>query len=80
MGGLIFFLFLFIIFVGGGWMIGKFIAGLLFPDYKEKTTYIDKSVNYHFHTHNHEHKNLTVIDEETHKRGLEQFEEENSYE
>lgn len=68
-----FFVLLFIVFVGGGWLVGKFIGSILFPDREEKPTYIDKSVNYHFHTHNHEHKNLTVIDEETHRKGLEKF-------
>jgi hypothetical protein len=68
-----FFVLIFIILVGGGWLIGKFIGSILFPDREEKPTYIDKSVNHHYHTHIHEHKNLTVIDEETHRKGLEQF-------
>lgn len=70
-----FFVLLFIVFVGGGWLVGKFIGGILFPDYKEKPPYIDKSVHHHYHTHNHEHKNLTVIDEETHRKGLKKFKE-----
>ena len=51
--------------------------------------YTDNSVHHHQHIHeygdkkvineNHLHQNLTVIDEETHKRGVEQFEKENSY-
>jgi hypothetical protein len=52
---------------------------------KRRPTYIDNSVHHHTHEHgnrfisneNHLHQNLTVIDEETHKRGLEQFEKEN---
>lgn len=48
---------------------------------KKRPTYIDNSVHHHTHEHgdryisneNHLHQNLTVIDEETHKRGLEQF-------
>lgn len=49
--------------------------------------YADNSVHQHYHTHeygdkkvineNHLHQNLTVIDEETHRRGVEQFEREN---
>jgi hypothetical protein len=70
-----FFVLLFIVLVGGGWLVGRFIGELLFPEREEKPTYIDKSVNHHYHTHIHEHKNLTVIDEETHKKGLEQFKE-----
>lgn len=70
-----FFVLLFIILVGGGWLIGKAIGSLLFPEGEEKPTYIDKSVNYHFHTHKHDHKNLTVIDEETHRKGIEKFKE-----
>lgn len=94
MGALLFIIIIFVVFVGGGWLIGNTIGGLFeskssrnnIPD---KPTYIDNSVHYHVHndthehiekkiiknTHNHEHKhqNLTIIDEETHARGLGHF-------
>lgn len=66
--------------------LGGFIEYLMKKgDDVGRTTYIDKSVHYHIHEHgdkyitneNHLHQNLTVIDEETHKRGLEKFENEN---
>lgn len=57
----------------------------------ERPTYVDNSVHYHVHNdthehiakkitqnnhkHEHKHQNLTVIDEETHRRGLEKFKE-----
>lgn len=96
MGGLIFILVLLIVFVGGGWYIGRAIGGLFesksntYEDY-ERSSYIDNSVHYHVHQHEHEyvdkkitqnnhthnhkhtHQNLTVIDEETHARGLGHF-------
>lgn len=76
MGGIIFILILFVVLVGGGWYIGRSIGGALErrinePDSSSRSTYIDKSVN--FHTHHHTHQNLTVIDEETHKKGLGYF-------
>jgi hypothetical protein len=49
-------LFLFVFFVGGGWLIGKTIGGFLFRDEKsESLTFIDKSV------HHHHYDNRTVI-------------------
>lgn len=77
MGLFLFLLILFIVFVGGGWVLGKGVGNFLFPDEKEKETYIDKSVNYHYHTvinntnHNtmvnHDHKQISIIDPETKK-------------
>lgn len=89
MGGIIFILVIFIVFVGGGWLIGRSIGGLFerkSDNYEEleRSSYVDNSVHYNVHnhehidkkiTHNHEHthQNLTVIDEETHARGLGHF-------
>lgn len=59
---LLFFLILFVVFVGGGWSIGKSIGNALFPEEKkEKYTFIDNSV----HHHHHEHKHISLIDEQT---------------
>lgn len=62
---------LFIVFVGGGWVIGKAIGKALFGQSEDK--YIDKSVNYYTenHYHSHEHKNITIIDEQTREKILE---------
>ncbi len=87
MGFLIFILFLFIFFVGGGWLIGRSIGGFIGKridsNSYDKPTYIDNSVHHHLHVHehgsktvenhNHLHQNLTVIDEETHQKGLDYF-------
>lgn len=98
MGALLFVVILFVVFVGGGWLLGSTIGGLFeskndnYP-IQDKNTFIDNSVHYHVHQHEHEyvekkviqnnhienhkhdhtHQNLTVIDEETHARGLGHF-------
>jgi len=57
---------LFIVLVGGGWLVGKLVGNVLFPDKKEDTfTFIDKSVHYH------EHKNISIIDDTTKQKILE---------
>lgn len=65
---LLFILILFMIFVGGGWVLGKGLGKILFPT--EKETYIDKSVHHHYYTttHHHEHKNISIIDDNTKKK------------
>jgi hypothetical protein len=87
MDALLFVLVLFLIFVGGGWIVGRGIGGLLGSLFgaEEKPTFIDKSVHYHFHTHDtgpktikndthhHTHQHLTIIDEETHQKGVDHF-------
>ena len=56
---------LFVVFVGGGWLIGKTVAGLLFPEEKkDRNVFIDKSVHYH----HHEHRNISIIDDVTKKK------------
>jgi hypothetical protein len=57
---------LFVVLVGGGWLIGKSIGEALFPSEKDKYTFIDKSV--HHHHHHHEHKNISIIDDVTKKK------------
>jgi hypothetical protein len=76
-----------------GYKLGSGIGGVVDKmnrkrEEKRTPTYIDNSVHHHTHEHgdrylsneNHLHQNLTVIDEETHKRGLEQFEKKHSHE
>lgn len=60
-----FLLILFIVLVGGGWLLGKGIGNLLFGETKQ--TYVDRSVHHH-HYHNDnrsEHKHISIIDEQT---------------
>lgn len=65
MGFILFFLVLFIVFVGGGWVVGKSIGNALFPGEKEeKYTFINNIT----HVHHHEHKNISIIDDDTKKR------------
>ncbi len=52
----------FVVFVGGGWLIGKTVGNALFPsEKKDRNVFIDKSVHYH------EHKHINIIDEATRK-------------
>ena len=68
MGLFIFILVVFVLFVGGGWLLGKLFGNFLFPTEKEdKFIFIDKSV----HHHHHEHKTITVIDDVTKKKVFE---------
>lgn len=64
MGFFIFFLVLFVLFVRGGWLIGKWTGNTLFPEKDDKFTFIDKSV------HHHEHKHIHIIDDATKKEIL----------
>lgn len=77
MGFLVFILVVCVVFIGGGWLLGTSIGSVIdekrnFKE-EERPTYIDNSVNLHTHHHVHSHKNLTVIDEETHRKGLDHF-------
>jgi len=60
---------LFIICVGGCWLIAKAIGEILFGKSKKDNYFIDKSV--HHHHHHHEHKNISIIDDATKKKILE---------
>lgn len=73
-----------------GYRLGSGIGGVVDKmnrkkEEKRTSTYIDNSVHHHTHEHgdrylsnqNHLHQNLTVIDEETHRKGLEKFEKDN---
>lgn len=65
MGFILFFLVLFIVLAGGGWLIGKAFGSALFPsEKKENITFINNIT----HHHHHEHKNISIIDDETKKR------------
>lgn len=68
MSGVLFFLVLFVVFVGGGWSLARGFANFLFP--KEEERFVDKSINNHYHTHIHEHRNISIIDEETKEKIL----------
>jgi hypothetical protein len=56
--------FLFVICVGGCWLLFKTIGESLFGKKEKKDTYVDRSVHHHYH----EHKNISIIDDETKKR------------
>lgn len=62
---------LFIFFVVGGLSIGKSIGNIFFPKDRDGG-YTDKSIHYHHHHHHHTYnnQNLTVIDDDTHKKAL----------
>jgi len=61
----IFIIFIFVFFVGGGWLIGKLLGNLFFPEMdKNRNVFIDRSVHHHYH----EHKNISIIDDVTKKR------------
>jgi len=62
------------VLIYGGLFVGKSIGNAIFNP-EESAKYIDKSVtiNHNYHNHVHKHQNLTVIDEETHKKGLDNF-------
>lgn len=64
MGLLLFFIVLFVILVGGGWLMGKAIGSALFPSEKKETYTF---VNHITHVHHHEHKHISLIDEQTKK-------------
>lgn len=71
-----FLLVLFIVLVGGGWLLGKGIGNVLFPAEKNpmddwKNFKEPPVINNHYHTHVHHHQNLTIIDDETKKKILE---------
>lgn len=65
MGFILFFIVLFIVLVGGGWMVGKSVGNALFPA-KKKDHYT--FINHITHVHHHEHKNISIIDDATKKR------------
>lgn len=55
---------LFVVLVGGGWLIGNAVGKALFGEKKE--TYTFNST--HIHHHHHDHKNISIIDEYTKKK------------
>ena len=59
-------LFLFIICVGGCWLLFKAIVEALFGKKDKGYTFTDRSV--HHHHHYHEHKNISIIDDATKKK------------
>lgn len=53
---MVFILFLLVFFVGGGWVVGKAVGSLFFPESSDNhnepgNTFIDNSVHHHFHVH-----------------------------
>jgi len=74
---LLFILVLFVVLVGGGWLLGRGIGEVLFgSDNDNNTKYVDKSVHHHYTTNNNntiinnENKTISVIDDETKKSVL----------
>lgn len=57
-------LFLFIICVGGCWLVFKAIGEALFGKKERGATFIDRSV----HHHHHHHRNISIIDDVTKKK------------
>lgn len=55
----------FIVLVGGGWLIGKVAGQLLFPNKKEEK-YTFNTTN--IHIYKHEYKNISIIDDTTKKK------------
>lgn len=56
-------LFLFVVFVGGGWMVGKLFGSIFFNRTNNGHTprrYIDRSNNIVHHHHHHYHDNRSV--------------------
>ena len=60
-----FIIILFIVLVGGGWLLGKGIGEALFPSEKKKTYTFNST---HIHHHHHEHKNISIIDDVTKRK------------
>lgn len=60
-----FILLLFVVFVGGGWLLGRGIADVLFGSEK-KERYDFRTTNVHHH--HHEHRHISVIDADTKKK------------
>ncbi|OCB77946.1 hypothetical protein LPBF_03090 [Flavobacterium crassostreae] len=64
--------FLFIICVGGCWLVFKAIGVALFgKSKKDQFTFIDKSVHYHLHDNKQAHQHIHIIDDTTKKKILE---------
>lgn len=57
-------LFLFIICVGGCWLVAKALGEALFGKKERGNTFIDRSV----HHHHHSHRNISIIDDTTKKK------------
>jgi hypothetical protein len=60
-----FLFFLFVILVGGGWLIGKLVGSALFPDKSQpKSNYVDRSTTIIHHHHYHDNRSVHVNGEE----------------
>lgn len=55
---------LFVVCVGGCWLIARAIGEALFGKSEKRNVFIDKSVHHHYH----EHKNISIIDDATKKK------------
>lgn len=66
MVALFYIVFLCVVFIYGGWFIGKLIGEVFISEKKDSFIFIDNSV--HHHHHQHEHKNISIIDDETKKK------------
>ena len=61
---MLFIIILFVVLVGGGYLIAKSIGEALFGKSKETFTFNST----HIHHHHHEHKNISIIDDATKKK------------
>jgi hypothetical protein len=60
-----FLFFLFVILVGGGWLIGKLLGSALFPDKNlSKSNYVDRSTTIVHHHHYHDNRSVHVDGQE----------------
>lgn len=53
---------LFVVLVGGGWLLVKIVGGIMFPDRNERDTFIDKSV--HHHHYHYDNRSVHINGEE----------------
>ncbi|OIQ22212.1 MAG: hypothetical protein BM557_02210 [Flavobacterium sp. MedPE-SWcel] len=56
-----FFIVIFVIIVGGCWLVAKSLGSFLFGEDENKFTFHSTEI----HNHYHEHKHINIIDEET---------------
>jgi multidrug efflux pump subunit AcrB len=48
---------LFVVIVGGCWLLFRAIGNAIFPKENDKTTFVDKSVHHHYHDNRSVHVN-----------------------
>lgn len=71
MSGILFILFLAVVFIGGGYWLGKSIGESIFGEREKSFKFYDHSTTHITHIHHHEHKSIHIIDPETKEKILE---------